>query len=57
MILVRNPLEQTKPYNIPNRLIYKAYKRVKTKTLGAMESGMCIKLNDKNRMKREFYVL
>jgi RNA-directed DNA polymerase len=51
-----NPLKQTKPYNIPKRLLVEAYKRVKANKGGAGIDGQTLELFDQNR-RRNLYKL
>lgn len=51
-----NPLKQTKPYNIPKRLIYQAYKRVKANKGSAGVDGQTLDVFEQN-LKGNLYKL
>ncbi len=51
-----NPLTQTKPYNIPKRLLVEAYKRVKANKGGAGVDGQTLEVFEQN-LKGNLYKL
>ena len=55
-IIGMNPLKQTKPYNIPKRLIVEAYKRVKANNGGAGVDGQTVEMFEQN-LKGNLYKL
>lgn len=50
-------MEQTKPYNIPKRLIYEAYKRVKANKGSAGVDGQSLKDFDQRPHKQPLQAL